>query len=121
MYRIAAMDQKPPVWMKKEETDEVPSKSGSMDQVYPSSMNVKEELEVGANKELDDGGTSRDSDPAPAYCELEADSATNNIEDVCRYSSSSRFVANDQASSQTVQESLYIQMSTPMSSSKKRK
>ncbi|XP_049770028.1 uncharacterized protein LOC126108733 isoform X3 [Schistocerca cancellata] len=52
MYRIAAMDQKPPVWMKKEETDEVPSKSGSMDQVYPSSMNVKEELEVGANKEF---------------------------------------------------------------------
>ncbi|XP_049945357.1 uncharacterized protein LOC126427173 isoform X2 [Schistocerca serialis cubense] len=51
------MDQKPPVWMKKEETDDITSKSGSMDQVYPSSMNVKEELEVGANKEFVEDGS----------------------------------------------------------------
>ncbi|XP_049796682.1 uncharacterized protein LOC126213116 isoform X7 [Schistocerca nitens] len=45
------MDQEPAMWIKKEETDEVKTELPFMAQVYPFSMNVKEELEEGANKE----------------------------------------------------------------------
>ncbi|XP_049796855.1 uncharacterized protein LOC126213240 isoform X3 [Schistocerca nitens] len=45
------MDQEPATWIKKEELDEVKTEIPFMAQVYPLSMNVKEELEEGANKE----------------------------------------------------------------------
>ncbi|XP_049772535.1 uncharacterized protein LOC126159797 [Schistocerca cancellata] len=49
--RTEAMDQEPTMWIKKEGTDEVQTELCFMAQVYPCSMNVKEELEEGANKE----------------------------------------------------------------------
>ncbi|XP_049796880.1 uncharacterized protein LOC126213262 isoform X2 [Schistocerca nitens] len=45
------MDQEPSKWIKKEETDELQTEIHFMAQVYPCSMNVKEELEKGVNKE----------------------------------------------------------------------
>ncbi|XP_047101742.1 uncharacterized protein LOC124720520 isoform X2 [Schistocerca piceifrons] len=44
------MDQEPTMWIKKEGTDEVQTELCFMAQVYPCSMNVKEELEKGVNK-----------------------------------------------------------------------
>ncbi|XP_049767202.1 uncharacterized protein LOC126100619 [Schistocerca cancellata] len=82
----------------------------------------KESMKTGSGTDdVDDCGTYKQSDPAPADSELEVDSATTNIEDVCSTSNSSisMFAPNDQASSQTIQES--VDMSTPTSSTKKRK
>ncbi|XP_047101570.1 uncharacterized protein LOC124720306 isoform X2 [Schistocerca piceifrons] len=45
------MDQEPTMWIKKEGMDEVQTESHCMAQDYPCSMNVKEELEEGLNKE----------------------------------------------------------------------
>ncbi|XP_049770349.1 uncharacterized protein LOC126108990 isoform X6 [Schistocerca cancellata] len=46
--RSAAMDQKPPVWMKKEETDEVPAEPGSM---FPEDPVIIEEPSVGVKQD----------------------------------------------------------------------
>ncbi|XP_049945561.1 uncharacterized protein LOC126427299 isoform X4 [Schistocerca serialis cubense] len=46
------MDQEPTMWIKKEGTDEVQTELCFMGQDYPCSMNVKEELEEGVNKEF---------------------------------------------------------------------
>ncbi|XP_049945718.1 uncharacterized protein LOC126427400 isoform X8 [Schistocerca serialis cubense] len=45
------MDQEPTKWIKKEEMDEVQTELRFTGQVYPSSMNVKEELQDSAIKE----------------------------------------------------------------------
>ncbi|XP_049836690.1 uncharacterized protein LOC126281615 isoform X5 [Schistocerca gregaria] len=45
------MDHEPASWIKKEEMDEVKPELHFIAQVYPFSMNVKEELEEGVNKE----------------------------------------------------------------------
>ncbi|XP_049945227.1 uncharacterized protein LOC126427086 isoform X6 [Schistocerca serialis cubense] len=45
------MDQEPTMWIKKEGTDEVQTELRFMGQVFPISMNVKEELEEGAKEE----------------------------------------------------------------------
>ncbi|XP_049769882.1 zinc finger protein 91-like isoform X4 [Schistocerca cancellata] len=50
--RTEAMDQEPTMWIKKEGTDEVQTELCFMAQVYPFSVNVKEELEEDANKEF---------------------------------------------------------------------
>ncbi|XP_049797403.1 uncharacterized protein LOC126213588 isoform X4 [Schistocerca nitens] len=42
------MDQKPPVWMKKEETDEVPAEPGSM---FPEDPVIIEEPSVGVKQD----------------------------------------------------------------------
>ncbi|XP_049770168.1 uncharacterized protein LOC126108844 isoform X4 [Schistocerca cancellata] len=46
------MDQEPTMWIKKEGQDEVQTELRLMAQVYPFSMNVKEELEDSVNKEF---------------------------------------------------------------------
>ncbi|XP_049772576.1 uncharacterized protein LOC126159813 isoform X5 [Schistocerca cancellata] len=46
------MDQEPTMWIKKEGTDEVHTELCFMAEVYPISMNVKEELEEGAKEEF---------------------------------------------------------------------
>ncbi|XP_049945715.1 uncharacterized protein LOC126427400 isoform X5 [Schistocerca serialis cubense] len=46
------MDQEPTKWIKKEEMDEVQTELRFTGQVYPSSMNVKEELQDSAIKEF---------------------------------------------------------------------
>ncbi|XP_049796888.1 uncharacterized protein LOC126213267 isoform X2 [Schistocerca nitens] len=51
------MDQQPTKWIKKEETDEVQTELHFTGQVYPSSMNVKEELQDSAIKEVKDDKT----------------------------------------------------------------
>ncbi|XP_049796962.1 putative zinc finger protein 66 isoform X1 [Schistocerca nitens] len=50
--RTEAMDQEPTMWIKKEGTDEGQTELCFMAQVYPCSMNVKEELEKGVNKKF---------------------------------------------------------------------
>ncbi|XP_047100997.1 uncharacterized protein LOC124719857 [Schistocerca piceifrons] len=87
------MDQEPSTWIKKEETDEVKTELRFMAQVYPFSMNVKEELEEGANKESieDPLGISWSTDFIKEDPELNLElSVTENIvETSTRYTSDS--------------------------------
>ncbi|XP_049769956.1 uncharacterized protein LOC126108682 isoform X2 [Schistocerca cancellata] len=46
------MNQEPTMWIKKEGMDEVQTELHYVAQVYPCSMNVKEELEENVNKEF---------------------------------------------------------------------
>ncbi|XP_047101802.1 uncharacterized protein LOC124720486 isoform X1 [Schistocerca piceifrons] len=77
------MDQEPATWIKKEETDEVKTELHSMAQVYPFSMNVKEELEEGANKERE------------RLVELQLFQAAQSIEDPLGISWSTDFIKED--------------------------
>ncbi|XP_049945145.1 uncharacterized protein LOC126427022 isoform X3 [Schistocerca serialis cubense] len=91
--RTKAMDQEPATWIKKEETDEVKTELHSMAQVYPFSMNVKEELEEGANKESieDPLGISWSTDfiKEDPELNLELSAAENIVETSTRYASDS--------------------------------
>ncbi|XP_049796427.1 zinc finger protein 492-like isoform X3 [Schistocerca nitens] len=87
------MDQEPATWIKNEETDEVKTELPFMAQVYPFSMNVKEELEEGANKESieDPLGISWSTDfiKEDPELNLELSVADNIVETSTRYASDS--------------------------------
>ncbi|XP_049796782.1 uncharacterized protein LOC126213194 isoform X5 [Schistocerca nitens] len=87
------MDQEPATWIKKEEMDEVKTEIPFMAQVYPLSMNVKEELEEGANKESieDPLGISWSTDfiKEDPELNLELSVAENIVETSTRYASDS--------------------------------
>ncbi|XP_049770341.1 uncharacterized protein LOC126108982 isoform X4 [Schistocerca cancellata] len=94
------MDREPTKWIKKEETDEVQTELHLIAQDYPCSMNVKEELEEGVNKEfLEDPLKAGD----PSVCvkqdpELKhraAGSEHNSVEDPLGISLSTDFIKED--------------------------
>ncbi|XP_049843435.1 uncharacterized protein LOC126295173 isoform X5 [Schistocerca gregaria] len=94
------MDQEPTKWLKKEETDEVKTEFHFIAQDYPCSMNVKEELEEGVNKEfLEDPLKVCD----PSACVKEdpelkhrgAGSEHNSVEDPLGISLSTDFIKED--------------------------
>ncbi|XP_049945354.1 uncharacterized protein LOC126427170 isoform X2 [Schistocerca serialis cubense] len=94
------MDQEPTLWIKKEGTDEVQTELCFMAQVYPCSMNVKEELEEGANKEfLED--PLRADDPSvwvkqhPKLKQHAAGSEHNSVEDPLGVFWSTDFIKED--------------------------
>ncbi|XP_049944852.1 zinc finger protein 679-like isoform X2 [Schistocerca serialis cubense] len=94
------MDQEPTKWIKKDETDEVQTELHFIGQDYPCSLNVKEELEEGVNKEfLEDPLKAGD----PSVCvkqdpELKrhaSGSEHNSVEDPLGISLSTDFIKED--------------------------
>ncbi|XP_049772568.1 zinc finger protein 493-like [Schistocerca cancellata] len=83
------MEQEPTKWIKKEETDEVQTEFHLIVQDYPCSMNVKEELEEGVNKESveDPLGISLSTDFIKEDPELNI--TENTVETSTRYASDS--------------------------------
>ncbi|XP_049797078.1 uncharacterized protein LOC126213402 isoform X5 [Schistocerca nitens] len=94
------MNQEPTKWIKKDETDEVQTELHFIGRDYPCSMNVKEELEEGVNKEfLEDPLKAGD----PSVCvkqdpELKhhaSGSEHNSVEDPLGISLSTDFIKED--------------------------
>ncbi|XP_049769959.1 uncharacterized protein LOC126108682 isoform X4 [Schistocerca cancellata] len=85
------MNQEPTMWIKKEGMDEVQTELHYVAQVYPCSMNVKEELEENVNKETVKYplGVSWSSDfiKEDPELNLEMDVTENIVEASTRYAS----------------------------------
>ncbi|XP_049945640.1 uncharacterized protein LOC126427348 isoform X6 [Schistocerca serialis cubense] len=94
------MDQEPTKWIKKDETDEVQTELHFIGQDYPCSMNVKEELEEGVNKEffedpLKAGDPSVCVKQDPELKHHAAGSEHNSVEDPLGISLSTDFIKED--------------------------